>query len=135
MGASLTQAVRQFLMEPRFAVLSTVSPSGRPQATPVWYLLEDDDTVLINTSQNRVKLRNLQHNPYLALVVMDQHNPYRYVQLRGRVVRTDRERGAADIDRLAIRYTGRPYTYRGGDSPDQRVSVVIQPLRVQAQGI
>ncbi len=37
----LPQSVKKFLEKPNFAVLATVTPTGRPQATPVWFLEEN----------------------------------------------------------------------------------------------
>jgi len=130
---ALPDTVRKFLQKPNFAVLATVGPNGRPQATPVWFLLEDDH-IMINTSQGRIKLRNVQANPHVALTVTDRDNPYQYVQIRGRVVAIDRARGAADIDRLSLRYRGRPYQYPSTDGPANRVTLLINPRRIQTMG-
>lgn len=130
----LPAPVKAFLQKSNVAVLATISPSGRPQATPVWYLLEDDH-ILINTSQGRVKLRNLRANPQVALTIVDQENPYRYVQIRGKAVRFEPEHGARDIDRLSMRYHGRPYRYPPTDAPERRVTILIEPVRFNAMGI
>jgi PPOX class probable F420-dependent enzyme len=125
----LDEAIRAFLSEPNPAILATISPKGRPQATPIWFML-DDDHILVNTSKGRVKLRNLEAHPYLALTIVDPKNMYRYVQIQGRVARIDHANGARDIDRLSKRYTGQPYTYRGGGGPQDRVSILIRPVRI-----
>jgi PPOX class probable F420-dependent enzyme len=129
MAATLSPGALALLSEPHVGVLATVSRRGRPQATPVWFLVEDG-RLLVNTSQGRVKLRNLEAHPYLALTVVDPRNAYRWVQIQGRVLRFDWESGARDIDRLSMRYRGQPYTYQGGDGPQRRVSLLIEPLRV-----
>jgi PPOX class probable F420-dependent enzyme len=49
------------------AWLTTVSPSGKPDTVPVWYLLRDDETVLIYSQPGKAKLRNIDHNPAVAL--------------------------------------------------------------------
>ncbi|HXF83638.1 MAG TPA: PPOX class F420-dependent oxidoreductase [bacterium] len=131
---ALPAAVREFLQKPHLAVLATVGPTGRPQATPVWFLLEDDGHIMVNTAQGRRKLRNIEANPHVALTIYDPHDPYRYVQIRGRVVKIDRDRGAADIDRLSLRYRGRPYQYPPTDHPANRVTLLIRPRTVQAMG-
>src|SRR2546428_14095544 len=102
----LPENVRKFLEKPNFAVLATVSPKGRPQATPVWFML-DGEEILMDTSQGRVKLRNLEANPYAAIAVVDKDNPYLYVQIRGKV-RLDFANGARAIARSSRRYGGRP---------------------------
>ncbi len=129
MPVELDEAIRAFLNEPNPAILATISPKGRPQATPIWFML-DDDHILVNTSKGRVKLRNLEAHPYLALTIVDPKNMYRYVQIQGRVARIDHANGARDIDRLSKRYTGQPYTYRGGGGPQDRVSILIRPVRI-----
>lgn len=125
----IPEDVRRFLEKPNVAVLATVSPRGRPQATPVWFMLEDGQ-VLINTSAGRVKLRHMEANPNVALTIVDPENIYTYVQIRGRVVRFDRENGARDIDRLSMRYHGRPHRYLPTDAPEKRVSLLIRPRTI-----
>jgi PPOX class probable F420-dependent enzyme len=49
------------------AWLTTVSPSGRPQSVPVWFLVRDDDTILIYSQPGKAKLRNIAANPRVAL--------------------------------------------------------------------
>lgn len=130
---ALPEAVTKFLQKPTVGILATVSPEGRPQATPVWFLVEGG-RILINTSQGRLKIRNMQANPRVAFTVVDPDNPYRYVQIQGRIARVDRERGARDIDRLSQRYHGRPYRYPPTDRPENRVTFLIEPVRVSTMG-
>ena len=132
-GLALPDAVLKFLQEPNLAVLATVGPGGRPQATPVWFLF-DNDHILINTSKGRLKLRNMQANPRVAVTVLDPKDPYRYVQIQGKVVKFDPEGGARDIERLSQRYRGQPYRYAPTNKPEDRISVIIKPVRVSALG-
>ena len=129
----LPEKVKKFLEKPNFAVLATVSPKGRPQATPVWFML-DGEEILMNTSQGRAKLRNLGANPSVAVAVVDKDDPYLYVQIRGQV-RLDSENGARDIDRLSMRYGGRPYKYPPTDSPQKRVSLRMRPTGFSGMGM
>ena len=99
----LSPAVREFLGEPRFAVLATVNSDGTPQQTVMWYLLEGDDIVM-NTARGRRKDRNLVRDARVSICVEDG---YRYVTLSGSVTLDDRhEPSQADIRRLAVRYAG-----------------------------
>lgn len=49
------------------AWLTTISPSGRPDSVPVWFLVQDDDTILVYSQPNKAKLRNIAANPNVAL--------------------------------------------------------------------
>jgi len=49
------------------AWLTTVSPSGRPDSVPVWFLLRDDDSILVYSQPGKTKLRNIAANPHVAL--------------------------------------------------------------------
>lgn len=128
-----TEPVKKFLEKPNLAVLATISPSGRPQATPVWFLL-DGDEILMNTSQGRVKLRNVQADPRVAVTIYDKDNPYLYVQVRGRIT-IDPKSGARDIDRLSQRYRGKPYQYPPTDAPEKRVSLRLKPSAISGMGL
>ena len=133
MAAAIPEPVKTFLEKPNFAVLATQSESGRVQATPVWFLHAGGE-ILINTSAGRKKLRNMEADPRVALAIVDRENPYRYVQIQGRVTKFDKENGPRDIDRLSQRYGGRPYQYPASDSPKNRISIHIVPERVSAMG-
>src|SRR2546425_3165071 len=82
----LPENVKTFLEKPNFAALATVSPKGRPQVTPVWFML-DGEEILMDTSQGRVKLRNLEANPHAAIAAVAKENPYIEVRIRGKVHR------------------------------------------------
>ncbi|HZO66503.1 MAG TPA: pyridoxamine 5'-phosphate oxidase family protein, partial [Kribbellaceae bacterium] len=49
------------------AWLTTISPSGRPHSVPVWFLVQDDDTILIYSRPGKAKLRNIATNPHVTL--------------------------------------------------------------------
>jgi PPOX class probable F420-dependent enzyme len=95
-----------------FAHLATLMPNGQPQVTPVW-VDYDGSQVLFNTAQGRQKDKNLQRDPRVALSIMDPDNPYRYLEIRGRVVERTLEGADAHIDALTKKYTGQDrYPYR-----------------------
>jgi PPOX class probable F420-dependent enzyme len=49
------------------AWLTTVRPDGQPVSVPVWFLLREDDTILVYSQPNKAKLRNIARNPRVAL--------------------------------------------------------------------
>jgi PPOX class probable F420-dependent enzyme len=115
-----------------FAVLATVGAEGQPQATPVWVDF-DGQHVRFNTARGRIKDKNLTRNPRVALTVMDPDNPYRYVQIRGRVTDMTEQGADAHIDALAKKYIGQDhYPWRKAD--EVRVTVKIAPDSVQGMG-
>lgn len=127
--ATIPATHRDLIERPNFAHLATLMPDGSPQVTPVWVDL-DGDTILINTAEGRVKTRNLDRDPRVALSIADQQNPYRYIQVRGRVVERTHEGADAHIDKLAKKYLGQDrYPFRRPG--EQRVIFRIQPEHVQ----
>lgn len=86
-----------------FAHLATVGADGSPQVTPVW--VDFDGThIRFNTAKGRVKDKNLRRNPRVALSIQDPDNPYRYMQVRGRVAEITEQGADAHIDALARKY-------------------------------
>jgi len=49
------------------AWLTTVRPDGRPDSVPVWFLLQEDETILVYSQPGKIKLRNVSLNPNVAL--------------------------------------------------------------------
>ena len=111
--------------------LATVMEDGSPQVTPVWFNFDGDD-ILINSAQGRVKDRNMCRRPQVALAISDPQDPYRYLQIRGRVIEITTQGGKAHIDTLAKKYTGAAHFTPG--SPDEvRVIYRIRPEKVSAK--
>jgi PPOX class probable F420-dependent enzyme len=123
---------KDLLQKKAFANIATVNPDGSPQVTPVWFDVDGED-IRINTARGRVKDRNLRRNSAVALSVMDPDNPYRYVQVRGRVNEVTESGADAHIDSLAKKYMGvDKYPYRRPG--EVRVIFKIRPERVQTMG-
>ena len=125
-------SVNDLFQKKAFANLATVNADGTPQVTPVW--VDFDGThVRFNTAKGRLKDKNLRRNPVVALSVMDPDNPYRYVQVKGRVVEVTESGADAHIDSLAKKYMGvDSYPYRRAG--EVRVIFKIRPDRVQTMG-
>lgn len=110
-----------------FLFLATTMPDGSPQVTPIWFN-HDDEHILINSARGRVKDRNMRARPRVAMVIQNPANPYRYLQIRGRVVEITEEGGLEHIKQLAQKYTARPWQ---GSSPDEvRVTYKIRPEKI-----
>src|ERR1700684_1612299 len=86
-----------------FAHLATLMPSGEPQVTPVW-IDYDGERVVFNTAAGRQKDKNLQRDGRVSMSIADPDNPYRYLEVRGRVSERITSGADAHIDKMAKKY-------------------------------
>jgi PPOX class probable F420-dependent enzyme len=130
---------RDLLVRPIHGILSTIMPTGQPQASLVW--VDYDGThVLINTALGRQKCRNMQANSKVTLLVVDPNKTDRWIEVRGRVTEITTHGAIPHADKLAQRYTGKQHFY--GDvyevewqQYETRVIVKIEPVRVSLDAI
>jgi PPOX class probable F420-dependent enzyme len=115
-----------------FSHLATIMKDGSPQVTPVWFDYTNGH-VRVNTAKGRVKARNLHEGVRVALSILDPDNPYRYLQIRGQVVRATEEGASAHIDSLAKKYLGKD-KYPFAQPGEVRIMYEIEPLAAQASG-
>jgi PPOX class probable F420-dependent enzyme len=108
-----------------FAHLATVMADGSPQVTPVWFDYTDG-AIRVNTAKGRVKQRNMKEGSPVALSIMDPDNPYRYIQIRGKVTRMTEENPGAHIDSLTKKYLGKD-KYPFAQPGEVRVMYEITP--------
>jgi PPOX class probable F420-dependent enzyme len=128
MPASIPEKYRDLFQKPAFGVLATLMPDGQPQVTPVWVDLQDGH-VIVNSAKGRQKDKNIERDPRVTITVIDPTNPYRYVEIRGRVDETTQEGADTHIDKMAKKYLGKDkYPFR---QPDEvRVMYKIAPQHV-----
>ena len=132
MAQSIPDKYRDLFTKRAFASLATLMPDGSPQVTPVWVDLEGD-LVLVNTARGRQKDKNMRRDPRVAMAIIDPENPYRYLEIRGRVAEITEEGADAHIDKMAKKYLGADkYPYR--QPSETRVIFKIQPERVNTMG-
>jgi PPOX class probable F420-dependent enzyme len=101
--ALLSERLRDFLSENRFAVVATINEDGTPHQTVNWYELQGD-RIMMNTRVGRVKEKNLRRDPRISICIEDE---YHYLTIKGRAeLDYNHERSQADIRALAVRYEG-----------------------------
>jgi PPOX class probable F420-dependent enzyme len=122
--AELPDDVRALFAGSNFAHVATVLPDGGPHSVPVWIGLEDGRLAFFTQPGTR-KARNLEADPRVAISICAFDQPYRMAQVRGRVTeRLEGDPALVVIDRLAQRYTGRPFPLRSG------IVYLVDPERV-----
>ena len=132
MSQSIPDKYRDLFTKRAFASLATLMPDGSPQVTPVWVDLEGD-LVLVNTARGRQKDKNMRRDPRVAMAIIDPENPYRYLEIRGRIAEITEEGADAHIDKMAKKYLGADkYPYR--QPSETRVIFKIQAERVNTMG-
>jgi PPOX class probable F420-dependent enzyme len=115
-----------------FANLATIMPDGSPQVTPVWFDYWNGK-IRVNSAKGRVKARNMREGAPVALAILDPDNPYRYIQIRGRVEHVTEDGASAHIDSLARKYLGKD-KYPFAQPGEVRVLFEIEPAAVQVSG-
>ena len=115
-----------------FANLGTLNRDGSPQVTPVW-VDYDGKHVRIISARGRQKDKNIARDPRVSISIQDPENPYRYLEIRGKVVEAT-EKGADDhINSLAKKYLGKDvYPFR--QPGEKRVMYKIEPHHFSSMG-
>jgi PPOX class probable F420-dependent enzyme len=131
MAVELSEKARAYLQELRFVVLATINQDGTPQLTTMWYILEDDGTITMNTKVGRAKERNMRRDPRISICIEDDYN---FLTINGTVeMIDDPEIAQRDIYRLSARYHGEEKArrqMREQFSKETRVSLRLKPERI-----
>ena len=125
-------ASHRALLDAPVGVLATLGADGLPQVTALWFLFDEaDDVVRFSLNTTRQKVKNLRARPVASFLVMDPANPYRTLELRGRVdLQPDPDYAFAD--RVGQKYGA---DLRTMDRPGEtRVAVTLRPVKVNTWG-
>src|SRR5688572_24720888 len=117
MTTTIPDTFQDLLTATIFPTLVTVMPDGQPQASIVWFSY-DGQHILVNTAKGRQKDKNMRARPKVTLVFVDPKDPYRFLEVRGKVVSVTEEGALEHINALSARYRNRP-DYYGGDTVRQ----------------
>jgi PPOX class probable F420-dependent enzyme len=132
MSQAIPEKYADLLVKQAFGNLSTLMSDGSPQVTPVW-VDYDGKYVRFNSAKGRVKDKNIRRDPRIAIALQDPANPYRYLEIRGKVVEIT-ESGADDhINKLSKKYLGKDvYPFR--QPGEVRVTYKVVPEKVSSMG-
>jgi PPOX class probable F420-dependent enzyme len=118
-ATELPPTYRDLLERPLFAHLATVRPDGSPQSSVMWFDWDGSRLRLTHT-KTRQKFANLAAEPRVALSVADPDDPYRFLEIRGRVESIEDDDEQASFYRhLQARYG------RDGEVSERTVRVVV----------
>jgi PPOX class probable F420-dependent enzyme len=116
-------------------------PDGQPQMSIVWIDF-DGSHVLLNTTLERQKGKNIQQNPKVNVLIIDPRNVTRFIEVRGEVVEIIQEGAISHADKQTKAYTrGKKQRFYGDIYPvetrekETRVVVKIQPTKVNVNAI
>ena len=108
--------------------IATVMKDGAPQLSPVWANYEDDH-ILVNTAEGRIKHKNVLRDPRVAVSVVSRDNPLDMTTIRGIVSEIIPDYEYKHADRLTKQYMNRddyPFKREG----EKRITLKINPERV-----
>ena len=122
-------ATRKFFEDKNIAFVATIMKDGSPQITPVWIDIEGN-SILVNTAIGRVKQKNIEKDPRIAISIVDRNNPYHMVSIRGEVTEEITGQVAEDhIDRMAKKYLNKD-KYPLRTEGEQRILLKVTPKKV-----
>jgi len=132
MPEAIPEKFRDLFQKRAFANLATLMPDGRPQVTPVW-IDYDGSKILVNTAKGRVKDKNMRRDPRVSVSISDPENPYRYLEVRGKVSEVTETGADAHIDKMAKKYLDKDkYPFR--QPGEVRVIFKITPEKTSSNG-
>src|SRR4029077_3399853 len=132
MSQMIPENYADLLEKPAFGNLGTLMKDGSPQVTPVW-LDYDGKFVRINSAKGRVKDKNMRRDPHVSIAIQDPANPYRYLEIRGKVVEITEKGADEHINGLAKKYLGKD-VYPGRKPGETRVLNKNEPQKFSSMG-
>ncbi|MBA3387895.1 MAG: PPOX class F420-dependent oxidoreductase [Rubrobacter sp.] len=131
-NGAIPEGYKDLLGSTALVHVATLGPDNEPQNTPVWFDW-DGEYLKFSQTKTRQKYRNIHRDPRIALSMVDPENPYRYLEIRGEVVRIEEDPDIEFINSMAKKYLGMdqyPYHQPG----DERVVVFVKPQHTPQMG-
>ena len=125
------EEIAAYLKDARTIVLNSIGRDGVPHPAPMWFAIEEDDeddrSIVMTTFTKSQKIRNLQRDPRVTLLLEDGET---YTELRG-VVFYGRAELSQDVDAVVeiLRAISR---HSGGGATDALSETEQAGLRAQA---
>jgi PPOX class probable F420-dependent enzyme len=117
------------------AWLTTVNPAARPDSVPVWFLVRDDNSILVYSQPGKAKLRNIDANPNVALGLDVTDIGRDIIRIEGTAVRVPGHPPADQVPAYAAKYAERIGAIYGTVERFAEAfseAIVITPTRLHA---
>lgn len=125
---SIPDSHRDLLQTP-VGILTTAGRDGLPQTTAVWFIVDQQDRIVLSLLDIRQKTRNLRRRPECGFFILDPANPYRTLEIRARAEITP-DPNYTTADRVLAKY-GNVFDPRTADPPGaRRQTVTLHPVNV-----
>ena len=141
MATMIPDSHKDLLVNPVHGVLTTMMPDGQPQMSVVWVAF-DGTHVLLNSTLERQKGKNMQKNPKVNVLVIDPDDVARFIEVRGEVVGITQEGAIEHADKQTKAYScGEQQQFYGDVYPEEtkeketRVVFKILPAKVNVNAI
>lgn len=128
----IPEGYRDLLESTALVHVATLGPNGEPQNTPVWFGW-DGENITFSQTKARQKYRNMGREPRVALSIVDLENPYRYLEVRGEVVRIEEDPDNDYINAMSKKYLGLD-EYPMHQPGDERVVIHVRPQHTTQMG-
>jgi PPOX class probable F420-dependent enzyme len=117
------------------AWLTTVRPDGRPDSVPVWFLVRDDETILIYSQASKAKLANISRNPAVALGLDVTDLGRDIIRISGTAQHAPGFPAADQVPEYVVKYTERIAAMFGTASDFAKLfseALIVTPHRLYA---
>jgi len=128
----LSTKAKELIDGRNFASVATLMQDGSPQVAPLW-IDREGDTIILNTTRSRQRTKNVRRDRRVAITVFDQGNPYSNVSIRGKAIEITEEGAEEHIDRISMKYFGKPYPYEDRTPKDPRVLIRVEAERIHEE--
>ena len=126
--SEIPKKVKELIDDKNIAHLATLKNNGSPHVTPVW-IDRVDNTILVNVSENRLKLKNMKNDKRIALSIVNHNDSYEWASIIGEVIDITNINADIHLDKLSQKYLGLsqfPWKQKG----EIRIIVKIAPKTV-----
>ena len=135
MGEMTQREIIRFLMKGTFTgKLATVKKDGSSHVVPVWFVLDDKNTVnnigsvYFTTGNDSIKAQNIQRDDRVSICVDDQSPPFTFVSIQGnaRILPYKQKEILKWATKIAERYMGKKNAKAYGKRNSGRGEVLIR---------